>query len=48
MLPKIVDNGYKDFGCIHPKSLGSEWRNVKIATSISDQTAAMWGKQLFM
>ncbi|XP_011195724.2 putative glycerol kinase 5 [Zeugodacus cucurbitae] len=49
LLPKVVDNGYTDFGHIHPNALGPEWHNscVAIRASISDQTAAMWGSQCF-
>lgn len=44
-----MDNGYKDFGHIHPSTLGPEWHNcrISISASISDQTAAMWGSQCF-
>ncbi|XP_053952669.1 putative glycerol kinase 5 [Anastrepha ludens] len=49
LLPKVVDNGYKDFGYIHSGSLGPDWSNchISISASISDQTAAIWGSQCF-
>ncbi|XP_050333319.1 putative glycerol kinase 5 [Bactrocera neohumeralis] len=49
ILPKVVDNDYKDFGNVHPNALGPEWHSscVSISASISDQTAAMWGSQCF-
>ncbi|XP_036341329.1 putative glycerol kinase 5 [Rhagoletis pomonella] len=49
LLPKVVDNGYKDFGQIHPRSLGPDWTNsvISINASASDQTAALWGSHCF-
>ncbi|KAH8251105.1 hypothetical protein KR026_011590 [Drosophila bipectinata] len=49
ILPRVVDNGYKGYGHVHPSSLGPEWTRtrVPIAASLSDQTAAMWGSQCF-
>ncbi|XP_052848085.1 putative glycerol kinase 5 [Drosophila gunungcola] len=49
ILPRVVDNGYKGFGHLHPTALGPDWANTKIpiAASLSDQTAAMWGSQCF-
>ncbi|XP_017000952.2 glycerol kinase 5 [Drosophila takahashii] len=49
ILPRVVDNAYKDFGHVHPSALGAQWANTKIpiAASLSDQTAAMWGSQCF-
>lgn len=49
ILPRVVDNGYKGFGHVHPTAFGPEWAGTKIpiAASLSDQTAAMWGSQCF-
>ncbi|XP_017058066.1 putative glycerol kinase 5 [Drosophila ficusphila] len=49
ILPRVVDNGYKGFGNVHPTALGPDWANtnIPIAASLSDQTAAMWGSQCF-
>ncbi|EDW93864.2 putative glycerol kinase 5 [Drosophila yakuba] len=49
ILPRVVDNGYKGFGHVHPTAFGPEWANtqIPIAASLSDQTAAIWGSQCF-
>ncbi|XP_017862866.1 PREDICTED: putative glycerol kinase 5 [Drosophila arizonae] len=49
ILPRVVENSYRDFGYVHPSAFGQEWNNTKIpiAASLSDQTAAMWGSQCF-
>ncbi|EDX09009.1 GD13724 [Drosophila simulans] len=49
ILPRVVDNGYKGFGHVHPTAFGSDWANteIPIAASLSDQTAAIWGSQCF-
>ncbi|XP_037939463.1 putative glycerol kinase 5 [Teleopsis dalmanni] len=49
LLPKIVDNAYKHFGNVHPAALGADWQNteIPISSSISDQTASIWGSQCF-
>ncbi|XP_012158062.1 putative glycerol kinase 5 [Ceratitis capitata] len=49
LLPKVVDNGYRYFGHIHPNALGPEWQNtfISIEAAVSDQTAALWGSQCF-
>ncbi|XP_030385400.1 putative glycerol kinase 5 isoform X2 [Scaptodrosophila lebanonensis] len=49
ILPRVVDNGYKSFGYVHPAAFGKDWANsqIPIAASLSDQTAAMWGSQCF-
>ncbi|XP_061393080.1 putative glycerol kinase 5 [Musca vetustissima] len=49
MLPKIVNNSYKDFGYIDPVDFGPEWKNcrIPITSSISDQCASMFGSQCF-
>ncbi|XP_017135367.1 putative glycerol kinase 5 [Drosophila miranda] len=49
ILPRVVDNGYKDFGHVHPAAFGPGWDNtsIPIAASLSDQAASMWGSQCF-
>ncbi|EDW70094.2 glycerol kinase 5 [Drosophila virilis] len=49
ILPRVVDNSYKNFGHVHPAAFGPSWGDTKIpiAASLSDQTAAMWGSQCF-
>ncbi|EDV50365.2 putative glycerol kinase 5 [Drosophila erecta] len=49
ILPRVVDNGYKAFGHVHPTAFGPDWANteIPIAASLSDQTAAIWGSQCF-
>ncbi|ALC43014.1 CG1271 [Drosophila busckii] len=49
LLPRVVDNSYKDFGHVHPAAFGADWGSTKIpiAASLSDQTGAMWGSQCF-
>ena len=49
LLPKIVDNSYKHFGHINPIEFGPEWQNchIPISSSISDQSAAIFGSQCF-
>ncbi|XP_075157684.1 glycerol kinase 5 [Haematobia irritans] len=49
MLPKIVDNSYKEFGFIDPVDFEPEWKNcrIPITASISDQCAAIFGSQCF-
>ncbi|KAH8288023.1 hypothetical protein KR018_000997 [Drosophila ironensis] len=50
ILPRVVDNSYKDYGQVHPSALGPAWSrtSIPIAASVSDQTAAMWGSQCFV
>uniref|UniRef100_A0A240PKQ7 Glycerol kinase 5 n=1 Tax=Anopheles christyi TaxID=43041 RepID=A0A240PKQ7_9DIPT len=43
MLPKVVDNSY-DFGHVHETLLGAK---IKIAASVSDQSASLWGNCCF-
>ncbi|XP_029726294.2 putative glycerol kinase 5 [Aedes albopictus] len=43
LLPKVVDNSY-DFGYIDESLFGSP---IKIGTSISDQSASLWGNCCF-
>lgn len=43
ILPKVVDNNY-DFGYIHESIVG---HRIKIACSVSDQTASIWGNCCF-
>lgn len=43
ILPKVVDNNY-DFGYIHESITGHK---IKIACSVSDQTASIWGNCCF-
>ena len=43
MLPKVVGNDY-DFGFVDGSLFGSE---IKIATVVGDQTAAMFGNCCF-
>ncbi|SPP77126.1 putative glycerol kinase 5 [Drosophila guanche] len=49
ILPRVVDNGYKGFGHVHPAAFGSDWEDtcIPIAASLSDQAASMWGSQCF-
>ncbi|XP_034482674.1 putative glycerol kinase 5 [Drosophila innubila] len=49
IMPRVVDNSYKNFGYVHPAVFGPDWGDTKIpiAASLSDQTAAMWGSQCF-
>ncbi|EDW50263.1 GM14527 [Drosophila sechellia] len=49
ILPRVVDNGYKGFGHVHPTAFGPDWANteIPIVASLSDQTAAIWGSQCF-
>ncbi|XP_049278492.1 putative glycerol kinase 5 [Anopheles funestus] len=43
LLPKVVDNSY-DFGHVHETLLGTK---IKIAASVSDQSASLWGTCCF-
>ncbi|XP_055376205.1 putative glycerol kinase 5 [Condylostylus longicornis] len=43
MLPKVVDNNY-NFGYVHKSIFGE---SIKISSSFSDQSAAMWGSSCF-
>uniref|UniRef100_A0A1Y9H2M2 Glycerol kinase 5 n=1 Tax=Anopheles dirus TaxID=7168 RepID=A0A1Y9H2M2_9DIPT len=43
LLPKVVDNSY-DFGHVHESLLGAR---IKIAASVSDQSASLWGTCCF-
>jgi len=43
MLPKVVDNNY-DFGFVHESIFGNR---LKISSSLSDQSAALWGSCCF-
>uniref|UniRef100_A0A182TNN0 Glycerol kinase 5 n=1 Tax=Anopheles melas TaxID=34690 RepID=A0A182TNN0_9DIPT len=43
LLPKVVDNSY-DFGHVHETLLGAR---IKIAASVSDQAASLWGNCCF-
>ncbi|XP_052894306.1 putative glycerol kinase 5 [Anopheles moucheti] len=43
LLPKVVDNSY-DFGHVHETLLG---KKIKIAASVSDQSASLWGNCCF-
>ncbi|XP_035911931.1 putative glycerol kinase 5 isoform X1 [Anopheles stephensi] len=43
LLPKVVDNSY-DFGHVHETLLGAK---IKIAASVSDQSASLWGNCCF-
>ncbi|XP_058125013.1 putative glycerol kinase 5 [Anopheles ziemanni] len=43
LLPTVVDNSY-DFGYVHESLLGAK---IKIAASISDQSASLWGNCCF-
>uniref|UniRef100_A0A182M0E2 Glycerol kinase 5 n=1 Tax=Anopheles culicifacies TaxID=139723 RepID=A0A182M0E2_9DIPT len=43
LLPKVVDNSY-DFGHVHETLLGTK---IKIAASVSDQSASLWGNCCF-
>uniref|UniRef100_A0A1Y9IW38 Glycerol kinase 5 n=1 Tax=Anopheles minimus TaxID=112268 RepID=A0A1Y9IW38_9DIPT len=43
LLPKVVDNSY-DFGHVHESLLGTK---IKIAASVSDQSASLWGNCCF-
>ncbi|XP_052860053.1 putative glycerol kinase 5 [Anopheles cruzii] len=43
ILPKVVDNSY-DFGHVHESLLGAK---IKIAASVSDQSASLWGNACF-
>ncbi|XP_053674228.1 putative glycerol kinase 5 [Anopheles nili] len=43
LLPKVVDNSH-DFGYVHETLLGAK---IKIAASVSDQSASLWGNCCF-
>uniref|UniRef100_A0A182IS65 Glycerol kinase 5 n=1 Tax=Anopheles atroparvus TaxID=41427 RepID=A0A182IS65_ANOAO len=43
LLPTVVDNSY-DFGYVHESLLGAK---IKIAASVSDQSASLWGNCCF-
>lgn len=43
ILPKVVDNAY-NFGYVHKSLFGNK---IKISSSLSDQSAAMWGSCCF-
>uniref|UniRef100_A0ABK9NG88 Carbohydrate kinase FGGY N-terminal domain-containing protein n=1 Tax=Glossina morsitans morsitans TaxID=37546 RepID=A0ABK9NG88_GLOMM len=50
LLPKFVNNVYKSLGFLHPGCFTSlDWQNthIPITSSISDQTAAIFGNQCF-
>ncbi|XP_068149601.1 putative glycerol kinase 5 [Drosophila tropicalis] len=49
ILPRVVDNGYNGFGHVNPIAFGQDWANTRIpiASSCSDQTAAIWGSHCF-
>uniref|UniRef100_A0A1A9W3H6 Glycerol kinase 5 n=1 Tax=Glossina brevipalpis TaxID=37001 RepID=A0A1A9W3H6_9MUSC len=50
LLPKIVNNICENLGFLHPDCfMGLEWKNthIPITSSISDQTAAIFGNQCF-
>ncbi|KAL9911219.1 glycerol kinase 5 isoform 1-T3 [Glossina fuscipes fuscipes] len=50
LLPKFVNNAYKSLGFVHPACFTTvDWQNthIPITSSISDQTAAIFGNQCF-
>uniref|UniRef100_A0A1B0A731 Glycerol kinase n=1 Tax=Glossina pallidipes TaxID=7398 RepID=A0A1B0A731_GLOPL len=50
LLPKFVNNVYKSLGFLHPGCFTTlDWQNthIPITSSISDQTAAIFGNQCF-